>query len=66
MDQKSKKVFAINNYIVNKTDRLSSLSKRDLSLGSKQPKKVYKPNLNVVRNKTKIAMQVSFSVTVDF
>nr|XP_022912171.1 uncharacterized protein LOC111423156 [Onthophagus taurus] len=34
--------------------RLTSLTmKRDLSLGASKPKKIYKPNLNVVRNKDK-------------
>lgn len=55
MEQKPK-VFALNNFIASETGRLSSLSslsKRDLSLGGNKPKKVYKPNLNVVRNKDK-------------
>lgn len=37
--------------------RLSSLRlPRDLSLGGTKPKKVYTPNLNVIRNKDKSKM----------
>ncbi|GJQ84458.1 putative transcription by RNA polymerase III [Trypoxylus dichotomus] len=53
MEQKAK-VFSLNNIIASETGRLTSLSiKRDLSLGGSKPRKIYKPNLNVVRNKFK-------------
>lgn len=56
MEQKSK-VFNLNNFIQSETGRLTSLSiKRDLSLGGNKPKKIYKPNLNVIRNKNKAKM----------
>ncbi|KRT79892.1 hypothetical protein AMK59_7526 [Oryctes borbonicus] len=59
MEQKSK-VFSLNNFIASETGRLTSLSiKRDLSLGGNKPKKIYKPNLNVVRNKNKSKISVN-------
>ncbi|KAK9718975.1 RNA polymerase III RPC4 [Popillia japonica] len=59
MEQKSK-VFNLNNFIQSETGRLTSLSiKRDLSLGGNKPKKIYKPNLNVIRNKNKAKISIS-------
>lgn len=48
------KLASVRNFIKSENGRLTSLAlPRDLSLGGSKQKKVYTPNLNVVRNKNK-------------